>query len=43
MIEESIIETPATEFTPNVRSGCCADIGPRGSMDDEHIDRKSVV
>lgn len=37
MIEESIIETPATEFTPNVRSGCCADIGPRGSMDDEHI------
>ncbi|NP_001304629.1 probable protein phosphatase 2C 13 [Glycine max] len=37
MIEESIIETPATEFTPNVRSGRCADIGPRGSMDDEHI------
>ncbi|KAK7329613.1 hypothetical protein VNO77_23783 [Canavalia gladiata] len=37
MIEDSILETPATRFTPNVRSGCCADIGPRGSMDDEHI------
>ncbi|KAL2341620.1 hypothetical protein Fmac_009560 [Flemingia macrophylla] len=37
MIEDSVLETPATKFIPNVRSGCCVDIGPRGSMDDEHI------
>ncbi|KAJ1414335.1 hypothetical protein SESBI_18874 [Sesbania bispinosa] len=37
MITDSILETPATKFTPNVRSGSWADIGPRGSMDDEHI------
>ncbi|KAK7303640.1 hypothetical protein RJT34_14551 [Clitoria ternatea] len=37
MIENSILETPATKFIPSVRSGCWADIGPRGSMDDEHI------
>ncbi|XP_027333903.1 probable protein phosphatase 2C 13 [Abrus precatorius] len=37
MIEDSILETPAAKFTPNVRSGCCADIGARKSMDDEHI------
>nr|AFK37351.1 unknown [Lotus japonicus] len=27
----------AMKFTPKVRSGSCTDIGPRGSMDDEHI------
>ncbi|CAJ1963093.1 unnamed protein product [Sphenostylis stenocarpa] len=37
MTEDSILEAPDSKFTPNVRSGCCADIGPRGSMDDEHI------
>lgn len=37
IIEDSILETPVTKFTPNVRSGSCVDIGPRGSMDDEHI------
>ncbi|TKY72453.1 phosphatase 2C 13 [Spatholobus suberectus] len=37
MIEDSILEAPVTKYTLNVRSGCCADIGPRGSMDDEHI------
>ncbi|XP_020221573.1 probable protein phosphatase 2C 13 [Cajanus cajan] len=37
MIEDSVLESPATKFIPNVRSGCCMDIGPRGSMDDEHI------
>jgi protein phosphatase 2C family protein 2/3 len=38
MITDSILEDAvAARFTPNVRSGSCADIGPRGSMDDEHI------
>ncbi|KAJ1420837.1 hypothetical protein SESBI_13984 [Sesbania bispinosa] len=36
-ITDSILKSPATKFTPNVRSGSWADIGPRGSMDDEHI------
>nr|AGV54359.1 protein phosphatase 2C 13-like protein [Phaseolus vulgaris] len=37
MIGDSNLEAPANKFKPDVRSGCCADIGPRGSMDDEHI------
>lgn len=37
VIKESIIEDAVAMFTPKVRSGSCADIGPRGSMDDEHI------
>lgn len=37
MIKDSILDTPVARFTPNVRSGSWVDIGPRGSMDDEHI------
>ncbi|MED6208703.1 hypothetical protein PIB30_047812 [Stylosanthes scabra] len=37
LVKDTVSETPATTFTPAVRSGSCADIGPRGSMDDEHI------
>ncbi|XP_045789482.1 probable protein phosphatase 2C 13 [Trifolium pratense] len=37
MITDSILEDAVARFKPNVRSGSCADIGPRGSMDDEHI------
>ncbi|XP_027332367.1 probable protein phosphatase 2C 47 isoform X2 [Abrus precatorius] len=37
IIKESILETPAMNFVPNVRSGSYAEIGPRVSMDDEHI------
>lgn len=33
---ETIMETSAV-FVPIIRSGSCADIGPRISMDDEHI------
>ncbi|KAJ1403042.1 hypothetical protein SESBI_27649 [Sesbania bispinosa] len=37
IIQDSIMEIPTTKFIPNVRSGSYAEIGPRGSMDDEHI------
>nr|ACJ84149.1 unknown [Medicago truncatula]AFK46224.1 unknown [Medicago truncatula] len=37
IIKDSILETPAKMFLPNVHSGSYTDIGPRGSMDDEHI------
>ncbi|CAJ1940754.1 unnamed protein product [Sphenostylis stenocarpa] len=37
IIEDSILETPAVSFIPNVRSGSYTEIGPRVSMDDEHI------
>ncbi|CAL5199049.1 unnamed protein product [Lathyrus oleraceus] len=37
IMKDSMLETPAKMFIPNVRSGSYADIGPRGSMDDEHI------
>ncbi|KAL4380871.1 hypothetical protein AHAS_Ahas04G0076800 [Arachis hypogaea] len=37
LIEDTVLETHVTTFTPTVCSGSCADIGPRGSMDDEHI------
>ncbi|KAF1867121.1 hypothetical protein Lal_00049549 [Lupinus albus] len=37
IIKDSIMETPATMFIPNVRSGSYAEIGPRVSMEDEHI------
>ncbi|KAL4397929.1 hypothetical protein HN51_002499 [Arachis hypogaea] len=36
-VQDSILETPVIEFVPNVRSGSFAEIGPRISMDDEHI------
>ncbi|KAK7246226.1 hypothetical protein RIF29_41086 [Crotalaria pallida] len=39
IIEDSVVvlEPSVTKFSPKVRSGSCVDIGPRGSMDDEHI------
>ncbi|XP_058723591.1 probable protein phosphatase 2C 13 [Vicia villosa] len=37
MKTDSIIEEAVAKFIPVVRSGSCADIGPRGSMDDDHI------
>lgn len=37
IIKDSILETPAKMFLPNVHSGSYTDIGPRGSMDDDHI------
>ncbi|XP_058757398.1 probable protein phosphatase 2C 13 [Vicia villosa] len=37
IMKDSMLETPVKMFIPNVRSGSYADIGPRGSMDDEHI------
>ncbi|OIW00170.1 hypothetical protein TanjilG_29160 [Lupinus angustifolius] len=37
IIEDSIMETPAAKFIPNVRSGSYTEIGPRVSMEDEHI------
>ncbi|OIV95286.1 hypothetical protein TanjilG_07442 [Lupinus angustifolius] len=37
IIKDSIMETPATKFSPSVRSASYAEIGPRVSMEDEHI------
>ncbi|TKY54289.1 phosphatase 2C 13 [Spatholobus suberectus] len=37
IIKDSILETPAMNFIPNVRSGSYAEIGRRDSMEDEHI------
>ncbi len=37
IIKDSVLEIPATKFIPNVRSGSYAEIGPRVSMEDEHI------
>ncbi|KAE9609985.1 hypothetical protein Lal_00006559 [Lupinus albus] len=37
IIKDSIMETPAAKFIPNVRSGCYTEIGPRVCMEDEHI------
>lgn len=37
MKDAVIIEASATNFVPNIRSGSYADIGPRISMEDEHI------
>ncbi|KAG5011007.1 hypothetical protein JHK87_019522 [Glycine soja] len=37
IIKDSILEAPAMNFVPNVRSGSYAEMGPRVSMDDEHI------
>lgn len=37
IIKDPILETSTTKFIPNVRSGSYAEIGPRDSMDDEHI------
>ncbi|KAE9601528.1 putative protein-serine/threonine phosphatase [Lupinus albus] len=37
IIKDSTMETPATNFIPNVRSASYAEIGPRVSMEDEHI------
>ncbi|KAF7837669.1 putative protein phosphatase 2C 13 [Senna tora] len=37
VIKDPILEISPTKFIPNIRSGSFAEIGPRGSMDDEHI------
>ncbi|RZC04335.1 putative protein phosphatase 2C 13 isoform B [Glycine soja] len=37
IIKDSILEAPAMNLVPNVRSGSYAEMGPRVSMDDEHI------
>ncbi|KAK7348010.1 hypothetical protein VNO80_22558 [Phaseolus coccineus] len=37
IIKRSSMESPAVSFIPNARSGSYAEIGPRVSMDDEHI------
>ncbi|GMY27990.1 probable protein phosphatase 2C 13 [Fagus crenata] len=34
---DAVIESAAAKFVPKIRSGSYADIGPRKSMDDEHI------
>ncbi|XP_062108864.1 probable protein phosphatase 2C 2 [Humulus lupulus] len=36
-IQGDVVETSIVKFVPNIRSGSHADIGPRDSMDDEHI------
>jgi protein phosphatase 2C family protein 2/3 len=36
-VEDAAIESSAANFAPNIRSGSYADIGPRESMEDEHI------
>ncbi|KAM4116653.1 hypothetical protein ACB094_02G067300 [Castanea mollissima] len=36
-VNDAAIESAASMFVPNIRSGSYADIGPRDSMDDEHI------
>jgi protein phosphatase 2C family protein 2/3 len=36
-IKDSVMEPAAVRFLPNIRSGSYSDIGPRRSMDDEHI------
>ncbi|PON64879.1 Protein phosphatase [Parasponia andersonii] len=36
-IQDAIVESSTVNFIPNIRSGSHADIGPRDSMDDEHI------
>ncbi|CAL0325446.1 unnamed protein product [Lupinus luteus] len=37
IIEDSIMENTAAKFIPKVRSGSYTEIGPRVSMEDEHI------
>ncbi|XP_022760739.1 probable protein phosphatase 2C 13 [Durio zibethinus] len=36
-IGDAVIESSVVKFVPRIRSGSCADIGPRRSMEDEHI------
>lgn len=36
-VEDATIKSSAAKFAPNTRSGSYADIGPRKSMEDEHI------
>ncbi|XP_039020705.1 probable protein phosphatase 2C 13 isoform X2 [Hibiscus syriacus] len=36
-IGDAVIETSVVKFVPRIRSGSCVDIGPRRSMEDEHI------
>lgn len=36
-VNDAAIESAASLFVPNIRSGSYAEIGPRDSMDDEHI------
>ncbi|XP_059434878.1 probable protein phosphatase 2C 47 [Corylus avellana] len=36
-VKDATIESSAAKFAPNIRSGSYADIGPRETMDDEHI------
>lgn len=35
--KDVVVESSAVKFVPRIRSGSCADIGSRVSMDDEHI------
>ncbi|OMO53408.1 phosphatase 2C (PP2C)-like protein [Corchorus capsularis] len=37
IIGDAVLESSAVKFVPRIRSGSYADIGPRRSMDDEHI------
>ncbi|XP_034685132.1 probable protein phosphatase 2C 49 isoform X3 [Vitis riparia] len=37
IIQEAVIESSTIKFVPSIRSGSYADIGPRKSMEDEHI------
>ncbi|XVF38936.1 hypothetical protein REPUB_Repub20aG0145600 [Reevesia pubescens] len=36
-IGDAVLESSVVKFVPRIRSGSCADIGPRRSMEDEHI------
>ncbi|TYJ45546.1 hypothetical protein E1A91_A02G064400v1 [Gossypium mustelinum] len=36
-IGDAVIESSVVKFVPRIRSGSCANIGPRRSMEDEHI------
>ncbi|GKV06821.1 hypothetical protein SLEP1_g18657 [Rubroshorea leprosula] len=36
-IKDAVLESSAVKFVPRIRSGSCADIGTRSTMEDEHI------
>ncbi|KAL5541460.1 hypothetical protein UlMin_009170 [Ulmus minor] len=36
-IEDAAVQSSTLKFVPSIRSGSCTDIGPRDSMEDEHI------
>lgn len=37
IIQDDVIKSPDIQFVPHIRSGSYADIGPRRTMEDEHI------